>query len=125
MASIPLDVMGDPAQNQGNMRDVVIEIDGMTCMSCVRNIEGHIGDKEGVISIKVSLEGKEGHVQYNPEITTAEDIRGAIYDMGFEAKLKESSDQKSTNTKHKSLDKLKITDIFSQTSYFYVKSSFH
>lgn len=91
MASIPLGVMGSTSQDQH--RDVVIEIEGMTCMSCVRNIEGNIGNKEGVKSIKVSLEEKLGHVQYDPEITTAEDIRGAIYDMGFDAKLKESSDQ--------------------------------
>lgn len=33
---------------------VTIGIEGMTCMSCVKNIQGTIGKKAGVISIKVS-----------------------------------------------------------------------
>lgn len=33
---------------------VTIGIEGMTCMSCVKNIQGTIGEKAGVISIKVS-----------------------------------------------------------------------
>lgn len=43
---------------QGNSgKDVetcVVSIKGMTCNSCVRNIEGTVGGKPGVVSIKVS-----------------------------------------------------------------------
>ena len=31
----------------------VIDIQGMTCQSCVKNIETNIGEKKGVRSIKV------------------------------------------------------------------------
>ncbi len=33
----------------------VVSVDGMTCQSCVKNIESHIGLREDVASIKVFL----------------------------------------------------------------------
>jgi Cu+-exporting ATPase len=54
----------------------VISIVGMTCNSCVRNIENNIKDKPGIKSIKVSLENENGIVKYNKLITTPEKIAG-------------------------------------------------
>jgi len=34
--------------------EVVIDINGMTCMSCVRNIEGKLAEHHGILSIQVS-----------------------------------------------------------------------
>ena len=39
---------------------MILHIDNMTCMSCVRNIEGKMSDSAGVQSIKVSLDEKTG-----------------------------------------------------------------
>lgn len=64
-----------------------ISILGMTCMSCVRNIEGNIKDKPGIISIKVNLEKENGIVKYNELVITPEHIAEMIDDMGFEAKV--------------------------------------
>lgn len=65
----------------------LIGIEGMTCQSCVRNIEGHIGQKPGIRGIEVSLAGKNGKVKYDPKVTDAASIAEAIDDMGFEAKV--------------------------------------
>lgn len=67
--------------------EVEIGINGMTCNSCVKNIEGNIGDKQGVHFIKVSLEKKTGTIVYNPRKTSPEILKEAIEDMGFEANL--------------------------------------
>jgi len=32
----------------------LVGVDGMTCMSCVKNIEGTVGAKDGINSIKVT-----------------------------------------------------------------------
>ncbi|XP_052076803.1 copper-transporting ATPase 1-like isoform X2 [Mytilus californianus] len=64
-----------------------ISIKGMTCKSCVRNIESNIKDKSGIISISVSLEKENGMVKYNKLVTTPERIADMIDDMGFEAKV--------------------------------------
>ncbi|XP_064610075.1 copper-transporting ATPase 1-like isoform X2 [Liolophura sinensis] len=65
----------------------LIGIQGMTCQSCVRNIEGHIGLKPGIKSIEVNLAGKNGKVKYDPNIIDPSAIAEAIDDMGFEAKV--------------------------------------
>ena len=83
-----IDNMGFPTKIKTHKyKDTVIYIEGMTCMSCVRNIQGNISVKDGVKFIQVSLEKKLGYVKYDPDVTSAEDIREAVDDMGFEASL--------------------------------------
>ncbi|KAM4695682.1 copper-transporting ATPase 1 [Rhinophrynus dorsalis] len=65
----------------------VVNIEGMTCNSCVQSIEGLISQKPGVKSIQVSLANKNGTVEYDVALTNPEDIRAAIEDMGFDASL--------------------------------------
>lgn len=38
----------------GREAAVDVHVEGMTCQSCVRNIEGHVGQQPGVLHIKVS-----------------------------------------------------------------------
>ena len=42
------------------MDTVTLHIDNMTCMSCVKNIEGKMSSKDGVRKVKVELEEKTG-----------------------------------------------------------------
>lgn len=66
---------------------VKIRIEGMTCQSCVKSIEGTIGDHSGVVNIKVDLKEKFGHVEYKTEEITPLELVEAIEDMGFTASL--------------------------------------
>lgn len=68
---------------------VVISIEGMTCNSCVKSIEGTIGDIPGVKSIEVSLQKKTGEIVFNPDLIIDNNLKDAIDDMGFEATIKE------------------------------------
>ncbi|KAE8738139.1 hypothetical protein FOCC_FOCC016381 [Frankliniella occidentalis] len=70
---------------------VDVHVEGMTCQSCVRNIEGHVGKQPGVLHIKVSLEQKSASITYDPNVTTAEELRSTIDDMGFDATLEDNS----------------------------------
>ncbi|XP_071786662.1 copper-transporting ATPase 1-like isoform X2 [Asterias amurensis] len=72
------------------LKEVVINISGMTCKSCVRSIEGQISDMDGVEKIQVSLEEKLGRIHYISSKVSAETLRDAIDDMGFEATLKDT-----------------------------------
>ncbi|NXP05601.1 ATP7B ATPase, partial [Thinocorus orbignyianus] len=65
----------------------VIRIDGMTCNSCVRSIEGTISERQGVQRIAVSLAGRTGTIHYDPAVTNGEELRAAIEDMGFDASV--------------------------------------
>lgn len=63
----------------------IIDIEGMTCNSCVQSIEKMISGVEGVLSINVSLEDGNAEVMYDPSSITTEKICGEIDDMGFDA----------------------------------------
>uniref|UniRef100_A0A8B9F5K1 Copper-transporting ATPase 2 n=1 Tax=Amazona collaria TaxID=241587 RepID=A0A8B9F5K1_9PSIT len=57
---------------------VALQVEGMHCNSCVRNIEGNISDLPGIQSIKVSLEHKCAVVQYSPNLITLSALQQAI-----------------------------------------------
>jgi len=62
-----------------------VSIEGMTCSSCVKNIESTISAVAGVGSIRVSLEQKKAIVVFNPSAISAEFVAEKIDDMGFVA----------------------------------------
>lgn len=63
---------------------VRLPISGMTCQSCVRNIESNIRTKPGIVAIKVNLQEKAGYIDYDPHITDPNQIANEIDDMGFD-----------------------------------------
>ncbi|XP_070154100.1 copper-transporting ATPase 1 isoform X3 [Polyergus mexicanus] len=80
---------------------VKIGIQGMTCQSCVRNIEGMIGERSDVVSIRVVLEEMAGYIEYRTRETTPQELADAIEDMGFTVNLPISDDvmkNKTNNT---------------------------
>lgn len=82
LQKIPLNIVVQPLT-----QETVINIDGMTCNSCVQSIEGVISKKTGVKSIQVSLENSNGTIEYDPLLTSPETLKEAIEDMGFDAAL--------------------------------------
>lgn len=91
-----------------NLREY-IRIDGMTCQSCVKNIENQISQMNGIQSIKVrgkkssffsdhtdsfsfqvSLENKSATVDFDSTQTHLNDIVHAINQIGFQASVPQS-----------------------------------
>ena len=70
---------------------VTISVTGMTCNSCVNNIESVIGERDDVKHINVSLTDNEAVVEYYPHRTTVQELCEAIEDMGFDAELKQTN----------------------------------
>ncbi|KAM8953948.1 copper-transporting ATPase 1 isoform 2-T2 [Pelodytes ibericus] len=83
----PPSVSFNRSNHELSSKTTVINIEGMTCNSCVQSIEGLISQKAGVKSIKVSLANHNGTVEYDPTITNPETLRASIEDMGFDASL--------------------------------------
>ncbi|NXA29541.1 ATP7B ATPase, partial [Ibidorhyncha struthersii] len=79
------DLFREPLQDTTCM--AVFRIDGMTCSSCVKSIEGTISQRQGVQHIAVSLAGRTGTIHYDPAVTNGEELRAAIEDMGFDASV--------------------------------------
>ena len=81
-------IVGGPMMSQSDRKEsVLIQVEGMTCGSCVKSIESHVGSLPGVRTISVSLEKKEAVITYDHSVTSPTELRDAIYDMGFDAKL--------------------------------------
>ncbi|NWH88701.1 ATP7B ATPase, partial [Aegithalos caudatus] len=72
---------------QGTTHMAVIKIDGMTCNSCVQSVEGAVSQRQGVQCVAVSLAGSTGTIHYDPAVTSGEELRAAIEDMGFDASV--------------------------------------
>jgi Cu+-exporting ATPase len=66
-----------------------VHVEGMTCNSCVENIESVISEKSGVESVKVDLKKKEALVTVSSSVLTASKVAEFICDMGFDAYVKE------------------------------------
>uniref|UniRef100_A0AAY4B993 P-type Cu(+) transporter n=1 Tax=Denticeps clupeoides TaxID=299321 RepID=A0AAY4B993_9TELE len=81
----------EPSFTQPLSGNAEIRIEGMTCNSCVQSIEETISKRKGVRSAKVSLANHQGTFEYDPLVTTPEELRGAVEDMGFDAFLPESN----------------------------------
>ncbi|NXV42726.1 ATP7B ATPase, partial [Uria aalge] len=77
-ASLKSDGVNSPVVKMSSTATVAVQIEGMHCKSCVRNIEGNISDLPGIQSIKVSLEHKCAVVQYSPNLITLSALQQAI-----------------------------------------------
>ncbi|NXE14138.1 ATP7B ATPase, partial [Lophotis ruficrista] len=77
-ASLKSDRVDALVAEMSSTATVVVQIEGMHCKSCVRNIEGNISDLPGVQNIKVSLEHKHAVVQYSPNLITLSTLQQAI-----------------------------------------------
>uniref|UniRef100_A0A4W6DHE5 Copper-transporting ATPase 2 n=1 Tax=Lates calcarifer TaxID=8187 RepID=A0A4W6DHE5_LATCA len=64
---------------------------GMTCASCVANIERNLLKHKGIISVLVSLMAGKAEVKYDTEIIDAAAVTQLIEDLGFGAKLMEDN----------------------------------
>nr|XP_037842590.1 copper-transporting ATPase 2 isoform X2 [Chlorocebus sabaeus] len=68
-----------------------LQIKGMTCASCVSNIERNLQKEAGVLSVLVALMAGKAEVKYDPEVIQPLEIAQLIQELGFEAAVMEDS----------------------------------
>jgi P-type Cu+ transporter len=66
---------------------VVLEIDGMTCASCINMIEAVLGAKDGVESVAVNLVTERATAVYDARVVGIRQLLAAIDELGFSASL--------------------------------------
>lgn len=70
----------------GVVKDSIsLHVTGMTCASCVQNIERGLKKLEGVNKVSVNLTTEKAYVEYDPVKTTTRDIIKTITDIGYGA----------------------------------------
>lgn len=69
----------------GTVKDAVISVEGMMCISCVSRVKRKLHSLDGVDSIQVDLESKRASFIYDNANVNIEEIRQAINDLGYTA----------------------------------------
>ena len=70
------------------MQNANIQLETLTCPSCLQKIENGVGNLNGVDkdSLKVMFNASRVKVNFDGEVLTIEDIEKAINDLGYEVK---------------------------------------
>lgn len=68
-----------------NTKEVVLDVRGMTCSSCVRHVEGALRRLDGVAEVEVKLRDGKVRVEHDPARATIEQMVAAIDEAGYEA----------------------------------------
>ncbi|EMP28029.1 Copper-transporting ATPase 2 [Chelonia mydas] len=62
-----------------------MQITGMTCASCVSNIERNLQKEDGIVSVLVALMAGKAEIKYKPESIQPLEIVQLIQNLGFDA----------------------------------------
>ncbi len=70
---------------------VILKVEGMTCPSCAAAVHLALGRLDGVREAKVSFEGKQARVIYDPAKVTPEQMVRAVDELGYRATVQGES----------------------------------
>ena len=70
-------------------RTAAFGVTGMTCATCAQTIEGALSGLEGVESASVNLAAERATVVYDPEKVSADAMRKAVRDAGYDVAFNE------------------------------------
>jgi Cu2+-exporting ATPase len=61
-------------------------VEGLVCAACVWVIERHLGELEGILSVRVSLGSRRVHVEWDPSRLDLRDVILRLAEIGFAAR---------------------------------------
>lgn len=107
-----------------NLKEVELDIEGISCQSCINRIEKKIGKLNGVDNITVNLATNKGIVSYNSEEIKLSEILDSINKLGFKGKKSEDisvDKQEKQMQKHLNHEFLRFKiSIFFSAIVFYI-----
>ena len=65
------------------MKKTVIQLETLTCPSCIRRIEGTISKQKGVSGIEVKFNASKVEITFDPSITSSNDLSQTISNLGY------------------------------------------
>jgi len=88
---------------------VELQIEGMTCASCVRAVEKALANLTGVLSADVNFAASKALVRYVPGAIGPQEMIRAVEDAGYEARLADATQTQVVQTDHQREYKNTIT----------------
>ena len=65
--------------------EVVLSVEGMSCMHCVGRVESGLKETAGILEAKVNLEEKRADITFDPEAISVDAIKAKITEIGYKA----------------------------------------
>lgn len=62
---------------------MVLEIEGMHCVSCSMNIDGTLGELPGVVEVRTSYAKGKTEIVYDKGRISGEEIRRQVEELGY------------------------------------------
>jgi Cu+-exporting ATPase len=97
----------------GESSSINLDIDGMTCASCVSTIENYVGKLPGVQNVSVNLTTEKAKVIYKPAEVGPRTIMSAINDVGYAASMSKQDVDLDRLSRKKEIEKWKNKFILS------------
>jgi copper chaperone len=66
------------------MKNISLNVQGMSCINCVNSINRGLGEVEGIEKVDVNLEQKLVTVSFDENKTNIETVKEAILDLGYD-----------------------------------------
>jgi copper chaperone len=68
-----------------NNQEIVLDVVGMTCPSCVRHVNAALAEVEGVAKVEVRLRDGKVVIQYVPDVAEVSTLVEALREAGYES----------------------------------------
>ena len=87
----------------------IIDLDilGMSCVNCARNIQTYISKLSGINSISLNFGAEVAHIDYCPDVISLDEIKAAVRKLGYDV-AEDDEEDKLEEERAKSLRTLKI-----------------
>lgn len=66
------------------MKQITLQVQGMSCGHCVNSIESSVSSLNGVKSVKVHLDNSAVELEFEANIVSLEEIKSEIEEQGYE-----------------------------------------
>ena len=94
-------------------KDIIVNIEGMSCASCVAKIEGAMAKEQGIINATVNLITKKAKIEFDPKETNEERFLEIINKLGYSGEINDENKSKESNSENKLKTKLILGIILS------------
>ncbi len=110
-ASQALAQAGGGASGTAQTDQVEFRVSGMSCASCVVNIESVLGDLDGVTNVVVSFGTERATVDFDPTQITPSQLQAAVADAGYRLVPRPSGGSVSADEEEAAERKAEIRDL--------------
>lgn len=115
--------LGYEIEEESDLKDVELDIDGISCQVCINKIEKKVSKLNGVKSVIVNLANSRGKIVYDSDVIKLSEILEVMKKMGYTgSKHEESSENLKDKEKEEHLKRefleFKIAIIFSVVVFY-------